>query len=262
MVRWLIGYLLLLCGGASCAINAAPLKVAVAANFKPVLKQLTPLFVSQHNIKLSVSSASTGILYAQIRHGAPFDVFLSADAKRPELLVKENLTLSQTPKTYAIGQLVLWHRDSGLLETAVPDEKLLRSWTGKIALANAKTAPYGLAAKSVLQHLALWQDKQSQLVTGSNIAQTQQFMVSGNVELGFVGLSQVKGQIKGQIKGQVKGQVNQYWHLPTAWYPPLNQQVVILKRSKQQAHAKTFVNWLLSAKIQQHIIQAGFTSAR
>lgn len=227
--------------------DGAPLKIAVAANFKPLLKQLAPQFEKQYPHKLSLSSASTGILYAQIHHGAPFDVFLAADEQRPQLLFKAQLTVGSSPQTYAVGQLVLWYKTK---DAVIPDKALLSGWPSKIAMANAKTAPYGLAAKSVLQKLGLWQQKRPQLVTGTNVAQTQQFVESGNVQLGFVGLSQVIGRAKGQ-----------YWQLPTPWYPPLKQQVVVLKRSQHLPAAKTFVNWLLSAKIQQQIVDGGYGSA-
>ncbi len=257
VTRLLISFVILL--NLIGVADAAPLKVAVAANFKPVLKQLTPQFEQQYQTKVSLSSASTGMLYAQIRHGAPFDILLAADEKRPALLEKEQQIVAGSRQTYAIGQLVLWHKNQ-----AAPDQALLTGWNKKIAIANAKTAPYGMAAKSVLQHLNLWQQKRPLLVTGSNIAQTQQFIESGNAVLGFVGLSQVKGQVKSRVKGQVKGQLQahdkSYWVLPADWYPQLNQQLVILKRSKNPA-AKTFVNWLLSAKIQQQLVAAGYGSS-
>jgi molybdate transport system substrate-binding protein len=229
----------------SSNVNAATLKVAVAANFKPLLKQLQSSFEQQHDIKLSLSSASTGVLYAQIRHGAPFDVLLAADEKRPQLIEKQNLALADSRHTYAVGQLVLWHNQP---DAQKPTAKLLRHWTDKLALANAKTAPYGLAAKSVMQHLGLWQSKRAQFVTGSNIAQTHQFVASKNVRLGFVALAQVKD-------------LSNYWLLPQQWYPPIKQQAVILKRTKQPLAAKTFLNWLLSGKIQQQISAAGYAPA-
>jgi molybdate transport system substrate-binding protein len=242
----LLGFTLLLL---SYAVSGATLKIAVAANFKSLLKQLAPQFEQQQSLRLSLSSASTGVLYAQIRHGAPFDVFLAADEKRPELLIAEQQVADNKRYTYAVGQLVLWHKTATLNK---PDRGLLSRWNKKIALANAKTAPYGMAAKSVLKQLGLWQAQQPRLVIGSNIAQTQQFIESGNVDLGFVGLS--------QVIARAQSETGQYWLLPAAWYPKLNQQVVILKRSKRPLAAKAFVNWLMSAKIQQHIIAAGYLS--
>jgi molybdate transport system substrate-binding protein len=222
--------------------GATTLKVAVAANFKPLLKKLQPQFEQKYSAKLKLSSASTGVLYAQISHGAPFDILLAADEKRPRLLEQKKLAVEGSRATYALGQLVLWHNSPTAI---IPDQALVANWTEKLALANAKTAPYGLAAKSVLQHMGLFDSKRSQFVTGGNIAQTHQFIASGNVKLGFVALSQVKG-------------LTNYWLLPTKWYPPIKQQAVVLKRSKQQTLAKTFLNWLLSANIQQQIATAGY----
>lgn len=245
MVKGLL--LFFLCCSLSFATSqAASLKVAVAANFKPLLKQLKPQFEKQHSTKLSLSSASTGVLYAQITHGAPFDVLLAADEKRPRLLENNNLIIEGSRKTYAIGQLVLWHNDKN---GGKPDKALLAGWPDKIALANAKTAPYGLAAQSVLKHLGLFDSKRSQFVTGSNIAQTNQFVASGNVKLGFVALAQVQA-------------MSNYWLLPQAWYLPIKQQAVILKRSKLPVESKKFLSWLLSAKIQQQIATAGYALSK
>jgi molybdate transport system substrate-binding protein len=233
--------------------QAATLKVAVAANFKPVLKKLAPQFEQQYKIKLSLSSASTGVLYAQIRHGAPFDVFLAGDEKRPQLLEQEDRIVADSRQSYAVGQLALWYTGK---EPNKVDQKLLQQWTGKIAMANAKIAPYGLAAKSVLEQLDLWKSKRSQLIKGSNIAQTQQFIESGNVNLGFVALSQVKAM------GKLNGKAEHYWLLPQSWYAKINQQAVLLtprgQAKRQKTGAKTFLNWLLSAKIQKQIITAGY----
>lgn len=221
---------------------AAELKVAVAANFKPLLSSLKSDFEQTHNTKVLLSSASTGVLYAQIRRGAPFDLFLAADEKRPQLLEQQQLTVTNSRQTYAQGLLVLWHTKGK------PDVSLLTGWSNKIAMANPKTAPYGLAGKSVLEHLQLWQDKRPQIVTGSNIAQTQQFVQSGNVELGFIALSQAK----------LLGSDNQYWLIPEHWYAPLKQQVVILKRSQMPSQAKAFLTWLMSKPVQQRIFDAGY----
>lgn len=240
MVRFVLLCVLLF----SLNTSADTLKVAVAANFKPLLNQLKPDFETRHNSKVVLSSGSTGVLYAQIRNGAPFDVFLAADEKRPRLLAEQDRALSNSRKTYAIGQLVLWHPKQK------PSVQLLKDWQGKIAIANAKTAPYGFAAKTVLEHLGLWQQKRKFLVRGSNIAQTQQFVQSGNVQLGFIALSQAK----------VLGDEQNYWTLPRDWYTPILQQAVVLKSTQQIDKATAFLTWLMSKPIQQQIVKAGYAS--
>ncbi len=223
--------------------SAQVLNVAVAANFKALLVELGADFERQSGLTLRLSSGSTGVLYAQIRHGAPFDVLLAADAKRPQLLEQQGLGVSGTRLTYAIGKLVLFYR------AGQADAELLKHWSGKIAIANPKTAPYGEATKAVLTRLGLWQNKRKQLVMGNNIAQTQQFVHSGNVDLAFIALSQSNMMTEQKV-----------WLLPQDWYSPIEQQALVLSKSRQQAQASTFLTWLMSPPIQQKIRQAGYGS--
>ena len=235
MVR-LIGVLVLLCW---CGLlQADTLKVAVAANFKPTLNKLKADFEKTHSIRLKLSSASTGVLYAQIKNGAPFDVFLSADAHRAVLLDKEELVVPRSRHTYVTGRLALWLNQP---QTSEPNLDLLSTWPGKIAIANPKTAPYGAAAQEVLDrhHLTI------RPVTGANVGQAYQFVVSGNVQLGFVALSQVAGKPN-------------VWQIPQSMYSPITQQGVILKRSKKPKQAETFMLWLTSEKTQSRLVQMGY----
>lgn len=238
MVRWWLALLLSL----SLDVTAQSLKVAVAANFKPTLKQLKSDFEQQHKIKVSLSSASSGVLYAQIIKGAPYDVFLSADQARPKRLEQQGWIETASRQTYAIGVLVLWHITDEF------NQKDLEIWQEKIAIANPKTAPYGQAAKSVLQHLELWRSKRQYLVTGSNVAQAFQFIASGNARAGMIALSQVKSQVDW----------GKYWILPQSWYDPIHQQAVILKRSKNKTQALAFMQWLMSDKVQTQIQALGY----
>ena len=130
------------------AVQADEVKVAVAANFKGTIDRIGKEFTAKTGHTLAISSAATGVLYTQISHGAPFDLFLSADAATPEKLEKEGKGSDRF--TYAIGQLGLWKKGG-----PAPDEATLRSWKGNLAIANARTAPYGAAAMATLPHLKI-----------------------------------------------------------------------------------------------------------
>ena len=159
-------------------VQADEVKVAVAANFKGTMERIGKEFTAKTGHTLAISSAATGVLYTQISHGAPFDLFLSADVATPEKLEKEGKGSDRF--TYAIGQLGLWQKGG-----PAPDEATLRNWKGNLAIANARTAPYGAAAMATLAHLKI-DPKQYRLLTGANISQTWQFVDTGNAELGFV----------------------------------------------------------------------------
>jgi molybdate transport system substrate-binding protein len=217
-------------------LPAAELHVAVAANFSGPLKQLAPLFAHSSGNQILISSGSSGQLYSQIREGAPFDVFLSADTDKPALLESQGLTVPGSRFVYAIGTLVLWSSESGVVDDQgkVLDSHIYRH----IGIANPETAPYGTAARQVLSRRQLW-DKLNQaqkIVIGENITQTWQFAATGNVDMAFVALSQVLGT-DGKIPGSA-------WQVPQNLYDPIEQGAVALAHSKQPAAAQAFLTWL------------------
>ena len=168
--------------------RGAEVVVAVAANFVPPFREVSMEFEKATGHTVQVASGSTANFYAQIKNGAPFDVFFSADNERPKLLEDEGLGVKGSRFTYAIGRLVLWSPDPNL----VKGEDTLRSESFKhLAIANPKTAPYGAAAMQAMQKLGLWETVQPRLVMGENLGQTMGFIESGNAELGFLALSQV-----------------------------------------------------------------------
>lgn len=225
---------------------AAELNVAVAANFRPVLSALTDRFQAETGDKINLSFASTGALYNQIIYGAPFDVFLSADAHRPKMLEERALTEPGSRIPYAYGRLVLWHRDKEPVDLSA-----LRAWQHHIAVANPVTAPYGKAADDVLRHLKLLDQKRPLLITGTNILQTYQYVASGNVALGFVACSQLVAD------GIDKG----IYFVPEELYEPLRQEAVILKASRKKALANKFLTWLQSSDVQRFIHEQGYYPA-
>ena len=175
-----------------CPVTSAAeeVRIAVAANFLATLNEIVTTFEQDTGHVAVVSSGSSGRLYAQIKNGAPFDVFFSADVTRPKLLEEEGLAVQGSRFTYAVGQLTLWSPGPTMIE-GNGKAMLLSDDVEHVAIANPKTAPYGAAAKEVLQALGLWEPIQDRLVRGENIGQTFHFVFSKNAQLGFVALSQV-----------------------------------------------------------------------
>jgi molybdate transport system substrate-binding protein len=208
---------------------ADEVRAAVAANFTAPMKEVAAGFERASGHRVSLSFASTGKLYAQVKNGAPFEVLLAADAKTPALLVEEGL--ASRLFTYAIGRLVLWSADSTLVD---PAGKVLR--TGdfrRLAIANPKTAPYGAAAIEVLEALGLSDTLSSKLVQGDNIAQTFQFVVSRNADLGFIASSQLALEPDGSS-----------WQVPEELHTPIRQDAVLLHKGQDSAAAKALLDYL------------------
>ena len=229
------------------ALHAEVLNVAVASNFAHTLKLLSTDFTKQTGHQLRISSASTGKLYAQIHHGAPFDVFLSADEKRPELLVSENKAEPATAYVYAQGQIVLL---SNIVSGNSCQDVLSSSDLKRLSIANPKTAPYGVAAKQVMERLDLWQRLQPRLVKGENIAQTLQFVSTRNAQAGFIAKSML------QMGKQVEHAC--IWDVPADMYSPINQKMVVLNKAKDKASARAFASYMRSDAAKEIIKSTGY----
>jgi len=229
-------------------VLAKELRVAVASNFLLPLKELSREFKESTGIKVVVISGSTGKLYAQIKQGAPFDILLAADSIRPELLEKEGIGVPGSRFTYAVGRLALWSADSTLPlknDLQVLNHKNFRY----LAIANPKTAPYGKAAEQVLRKKGFWEQIQNRLVRGENISQTFQFVMTGNADIGFIALSQLR-------KNQGLGFS---WIVPQEWHDPIQQQGILLKRAKTNKAARQFLNFIKSNRIQKQIESYGYS---
>ncbi len=227
---------------------AAEVRIAVAANFINASRKIAPLFEKTSGYHTRISYGSTGKLFAQIENGAPFDIFLAADSRRPARAEAEGLAVVGTRFIYARGKLVLWSAK----RDAFGDGK---SWLQKssfrhLAMANPKTAPYGLAAQQVLVHLGLWQSIQSRLVRGESIAQAFQFVASGNAGAGFVAWSQVRAW---------KRDPGTIWMIPAKDYAPIEQVAVLLKRGKDNPAAQAYLRFLKSGAARKLIEDAGYT---
>lgn len=230
--------MLLLCMLFSGALPAmaGEVSVAVAANFTDATRDIIPLFEKATGNSVKVSFGSTGKLYAQISNGAPFEVFLAADRKRPKRAEAAGLAVPGSRFTYALGKIFLWSGKAGMWndgETWLKQGKFTH-----LAIANPRTAPYGLAAEQAMQHLGVWGAVQSKLVRGDSISQTFQFIASSNAEAGFVAGSQVKAW---------KGGDGSRWEVPQAYYQPIEQQAVLLKRGGDNPVARAFLTFLKSS---------------
>ncbi|MBX3326908.1 MAG: molybdate ABC transporter substrate-binding protein [Nitrospira sp.] len=221
--------------------------VAVAANFIPPFREIALEFEKSTGHQLQVAGGSSGNFYSQIKNGAPFDVFFSADRERPKLLEDEGLGVKDSRFTYAIGRLVLWSPNTDF----VKGEETLRSKHYKrLAMANPKTAPYGVAAIQAMQKLELWEGLQPHIVMGESLGQTMGFIESGNAQLGFVALSQV-------LDPKIKGKGSR-WDVPTNLHEPIRQDMILLAKAKDNQAAKALMEFIGGPQAKKIIERYGY----
>jgi len=235
---------LTLLSGAASAL-AAETRVAVAANFTEPAKEIAARFEAKTGHKAILSFGSSGQFYTQIANGAPFEVFLSADVERPQKAETEGFAVAATRFTYATGRLALWSKTPGLVDAR--GAVLAKGNFEKIAIADPKTAPYGLAAVESLRKLGLYDRLTPKLVTGTTITQAYQFIDTGAAELGFVALSQVVNHKQGSR-----------WIVPAANHTPIDQQAVLLKTGADNAAAKAFLQFLKTSEAKAVIRRYGY----
>ena len=238
----------LLAGLAAGSANADEIQVAVAANFIAPMKLIAADFEKASGHRAALSFGATGKFYAQIRNGAPFDVLLAADDETPAKLEKEGFGVSGSRFTYAIGKLVLWSARPGYVDAR--GDVLKTGGFTHIALANPKLAPYGAAAIEVMTKLGLLSALESRFVQGENIAQTYQFVSTGNAELGFVALSQVYED--GKLKS------GSGWIVPASMHSPIRQDAVLLSRGKDNPAAAALLQYLKTDKAKAVIRAYGY----
>ncbi|KSW22854.1 MULTISPECIES: molybdate ABC transporter substrate-binding protein [unclassified Pseudomonas] len=223
---------------ATHAALADEVQVAVAANFTAPIQAIAKDFEKDTGHKLVASFGATGQFYAQIKNGAPFEVFLAADDSTPAKLEQEKAVVPGSRFTYAIGKLALWSPKDGYVDAK--GEVLKKGGFQHLSIANPKTAPYGLAATQVLDKLGLKDKLTGKIVEGQNIGQAYQFVSSGNAELGFVALS--------QIYKDGKVTAGSAWIVPADLYEPIRQDAVILEKGKDNAAARALVDYLKGPK--------------
>jgi molybdate transport system substrate-binding protein len=247
-LRCHVAAVVLLSGLISSPVFAGEVNAAVASNFSAPMKQIAALFQKESGDTVKLSFGSTGKFYAQIKGGAPFDVFVAADSATPQRLEEEGMTVNGSRFVYALGNLVLWSARPGYV-----DDKgavLRKGGYNKLAIADPKLAPYGMAAKETLEKLDLWDAVQSKLVMGENITQAYQFAATGNVELAFVALSQVMRD------GKVSA--GSWWIVPPQMYNPIRQSAVLLSGAKDTEAAQAFLAFLKSEKAATVIRSFGY----
>ena len=246
-VKHLVGIFLL---ALKCGFSHADeINVAVAANFTEPMKQIAIEFEKSTGHKLNLSFGATGKFYAQIKNGAPFEVLLAADDETPRRLEQENAAVPGSRFTYAIGRLVLW---SG--RSAIVDDKgtvLKRGGFDHIAIANPRLAPYGAAAVEAMQALGVVDSLSPKFVQGENIAQTWQFVSTGNALLGFVALSQVIGP-DGKLK------TGSMWLVPENLYAPIRQDAALLEKGRNSAAARALLDYLKGQAAKHVILNFGY----
>lgn len=232
----------------ACAAQADEVQIAVAANFTAPIKEIATAFEKDTGHKVVVAFGPTGGFYAQIKNGAPFEMFLAADDVVPAKLEAEGEALPNSRFTYAVGKLVLWSPNADYVDAK--GEVLKKNAFQHLSIANPKTAPYGAAALQVLETLKLTQAVQLKLVEGANIVQAHQFVATGNAELGFVALSQVSKD--GKLTS------GSGWIVPADLYKPIRQDAVLLNKGKANPAAKALSDYLKGAKAKAIIKAYGY----
>lgn len=230
---------------------AETVKIAVATNFTDAMKQIALAFEHDTGHQTKVSHASSGKLFAQILHGAPFDVFLSADAAKPAQLVTDQLAVNDSRFTYALGKLALW-APGHTLNHADARALLSSSQFSHLAIANTKLAPYGIAALQTLNTMDLYTVLQAKLVQGENIGHAYQYIASGNAELGFIAYSQL-------IKRR-QAENTDHWIIPETMHSAIQQDAVLLTRGKNNAAAIAFMRYLKTKKAKAIITSFGYAT--
>lgn len=227
---------------------AAEINVAVAANFTAPMKIIAADFERATGHKALLTFGATGKLYVQIKNGAPFEVFLAADHETPAKLEKENDAVQGSRLTYAVGKLALWSAKPDFVDDK--GDVLKKGNFEHIAIASPKLAPYGAAAVELLGKIGLLSTLQPKFVQGENIAQTYQFVSTGNAELGFVALSQIYED--GRLKN------GSAWIIPASLHTPIRQDAVILTKGKGNPAASALMEFLKTEKSRTVIKSFGY----
>ncbi len=240
---------LLLCSNG----QTATLRIATASNFLETAQKIANEFEAQSEHSVNISSGSSGKLFLQISNGAPFDLFLSADTDKPTQLVKNGLALADSQHSYAYGRLMLWFRSC---DRSLTPNQLVERYIHKVAIANPKLAPYGLASKQFLTKHHLWPAIQSKLVQPENISQVSQLIKIGVVDAAFISASHIRGLGLENSNCLLK---LDNMDDPGNWdYAPIDQQLVIISASKNIPLARDFIRFMQSGKIHTLIKNMGY----
>lgn len=228
-------------------VSAEEIQLAVAANFSAPAQEIAAGFEKTSGHKVKLIFGATGMLYAEIRNGAPFDILLAADSETPDKLVKEGEAVAESRFTYAIGKLVLWSPKPELVDG---EGRVLKNGAFEhLAICNPKLAPYGAASEQAMRALGMYETLKPKIVEGQNVTQAFQFVASGAADLGFVALSQVYRS--GKIQGSA-------WIVPANLYSPIRQDAVILSKSKDKLGPVELMKYLRSERAERIIRSYGY----
>lgn len=225
--------------------QAAVTHVAVAANFTEPAKEIAALFKQKTGHEAVLIFGASGAFYTQITHGAPFEVFLSADDERPKAAINSGFAVPNSRFTYAIGKLVLWSR---VVDVTNGEAVLKAGNFSRLSIANPVAAPYGTAAIETMKKLGVYQALSPKIVQGNSIAQAFQFVDTRNAELGFIALSQLYG-----VTGGTR------WNVPQNLYSQIRQDAVLLKNGENNEAAKAFLAFLKTPEARAIIERFGYT---
>jgi molybdate transport system substrate-binding protein len=239
---------LLLCASAF----AQEITVAAAADLTAALPDIAAKYKQQTGQDVKLTFGASGNLTTQIRNGAPFDIFFSADEDYPNQLIDAGLAEKNTLYRYAVGRLVLWIQNDSPLDLSKRGmQALLDPTVKKISIANPQHAPYGRAAEAALRHFGIYDQISSKLVLGENVSQAAQFVESGNAQAGLIALSHALAPAM-KSKGR-------YWTVPLDAYPTLNQAAIVLSNSKQKEAARKFLEFMRSPEVTSLLQSYGFS---
>lgn len=241
-------WVFLLCCTFSLCANGQTLHVAVASNFRAPMVDLAQLFEQKTGHKVVLSFGSSGKIFAQITHGAPYDAFFSADQQKPLALEKQGLVVPGSRFTYAQGVLVLWSKDPTMIGSGA--QALKANKYSRIALANPRLAPYGLAAQETLAALNLLDLSRGKWAKAENIAQAYQFTASGNADLGFVA--------KSQVYSQGKLSLGSAWVVPSELHSPITQDAVLIAREQGSSIGAEFFQFFKTETAKRIIGDYGY----
>jgi molybdate transport system substrate-binding protein len=231
---------------------AQEVTVAAAADLSATLTEIAAKYKSQTGQEVKLTFGASGNLTTQIRNGAPFDIFFSADENYPNQLIDAGLAEKSSLYRYAVGRLALWvPNDSPLDFSKLGMQALLDPAVKKIAIANPQHAPYGRAAEAALRHFGIYHQVSNRLVLGENVSQAAQFVESGNAQAGLIALSHALAPAM-KSKGR-------YWTVPLDAYPTLNQAAVVLSHSEQKEAARKFLEFVRSPEVTSLLQSYGFS---
>jgi molybdate transport system substrate-binding protein len=233
---------------------AQEIAIAAAADLSSALTEIVARYKAETGRNIKLTFGSSGNLATQIRNGAPFDIFFSADEEYPKQLAADGLADANSLYRYGVGRLVLWIPSESHLDLSkLGMQALLDPTVKKISIANPQHAPYGRAAEAALRHAQIYDRVSSRLVLGENVSQAAQFVESGNAQAGLIALSHALAPAM-KDKGR-------YWPVPLDSYPALNQAAVVLSRSKQPEETRKFLEFVRSPEATSLLKAYGFSLA-